>query len=69
MKPEVLYEVWEERSGVKVRRNALGIKDKEFVRRCMESMNADEAESAHMERRPVTTRYFMVKATTTFEEV
>jgi hypothetical protein len=76
MDPVITYEMWQEdlRTGTKTRglETERGYSQPRILQQLAAAFNADEldvAENHTIPPRPVRTRYFVVKATTTFEEL
>lgn len=66
----ISFEIWQDTEGV-IRRRP---RDRDFVNVkgawiIADGHNTAEAETANLEKRKVRTRFFVVKATTTFEEL
>lgn len=68
--PKVRYCVAEQREGHDPTvRDWESFREERHARSKAEGYNGDEAELARMERSEVRTRFFVVKATTTYEEI
>ena len=70
MEDEVTYAVWvESDGGIKRTTQPFGVYNCSYAQSIVDEFNADEADLAKREMRPVNRRFYLVRATTRYEEV